>query len=71
MENTKKEWLNVKEVMEIYNISRPFATKLLGKFKSLPKYKGAFTQLGYRTKKFKAVAVEEFMLAMDNAYLKE
>lgn len=70
MINITKEWVNVKEIIKIYGLSRPTVTNLLKKFKSMPKYKNSYTDLGYRTKKFELAAVKEFMLFMNHSHLK-
>lgn len=64
-------WVQPKQLVEQYSITRPTLWRLLKKMREIPKYKGAFLDLSHNLRLVRARDFLEFLHSQHQKYLKE
>lgn len=64
-------WVQPKQLVKQYSITRPTLWRLLKKMRETPKYKRSFLDLSQNLRLVRARDFLEFLKGQDRAYLKE
>lgn len=64
-------WVQPKQLVKQYSITRPTLWRLLKKMREIPKYKRSFLDLSQNLRLVRARDFLEFLKGQDRAYLKE
>lgn len=64
-------WVQPKQLVKQYSITRPTLWRLLKKMREIPKYKRSFLDLSQNLRLVRARDFLEFLKGQDKAYLKE
>lgn len=64
-------WVQPKQLVKQYSMTRPTIWRLLKKMRTFPKYRNAYLDLSPNLKLVRAKDFLEFLKSRDKAYLKE